>query len=127
MANKVYANGREVACKAAEGKSTAAFPDVCFLPPDKTPGTPLGVPTPLPNTAYASDTTDGSKNTKISGKEMMLKDESFLKKRTGNEAAKPTQKKSLVTSTEEGQAYFNSWSMDVKSEGENVVRHLDLT
>lgn len=127
MANQVYANGREVACKAADGKSTAAFPDVCFLPPDKTPATPLGVPTPLPNTAFASDTAEGSKNVRISGKEVMLRDKSYLKKSTGNEASKPTQKKGLVTSTEDGKAYFNSWSMDVKFEGENVVRHLDLT
>lgn len=127
MANQVYANGREVACKAADGKSTSAFPDVCFLPPDKTPATPLGIPTPLPNTAFASDTTEGSKNIKISGKEVMLKQQSYFKKSTGNEASKATQKKGFLTSTEEGRAYFNSWSMDVKFEGENVVRHLDLT
>jgi hypothetical protein len=127
MANQVYANGRELACKAADGKTVSAFPDVCFMPPDKTPATPLGVPTPLPNTAFASDTTDGTKNIKITGKEIMLKDASCFKKSTGNEASKPTQKKGLVTSTEEGKAYFNSWSMDVKFEAANVVRHMDLT
>ena len=126
MANKVYANGREIACKAADGKSTSACPDVCFLPPDKTPATPLGIPTPLPNTAFASDTTDGSKNVKISDKEIVLKPESYFKKSTGNEASKATQKKGFVTSTEEGQAHFNSCSMDVKFEGDNVARHLDL-
>ena len=26
-----------------------------------------------------------------------------------------------------GKVYFNAWSMDVKVEGENVVRHLDMT
>jgi hypothetical protein len=34
MANEVYANGREVACKAAAGKSICAFPDVCMTPPE---------------------------------------------------------------------------------------------
>jgi hypothetical protein len=33
MSNEVYANGREVSCKAAQGKSVCAFPDVCFTPP----------------------------------------------------------------------------------------------
>lgn len=37
------------------------------------------------------------------------------------------QKKGVVTSTNRGKVYFNAWSMDVKFEGENVVRHLDLT
>ena len=34
MSNQVYANGREVACKAAAGKSICAFPDVCMTPPE---------------------------------------------------------------------------------------------
>ena len=30
MADEVYANGRDVACKAGDGKSICAFPDVCL-------------------------------------------------------------------------------------------------
>ena len=30
-------------------------------------------------------------------------------------------------STTKGKAYFIAWSMDVKVESENVVRHLDMT
>lgn len=45
MANEVYANGRELSCKSASGKSIASFPDVCFTPP-QAPPTPLGVPVP---------------------------------------------------------------------------------
>ena len=66
MANNVFANGREISCKAASGKSIAAFPDVCFTPPDKVPPTPPGVPIPYPNTAFSSDTTKGSKKVKVS-------------------------------------------------------------
>ena len=44
MANKVFANGREMACQAAEGKTITAFPDVCLTPP----ATPIS----YPNTAY---------------------------------------------------------------------------
>jgi Toxin PAAR-like domain len=68
MANQVFADGREVACAAGAGKTICATPDVCFTPPEN-PATPPGVPVPYPNTAFASDTTDGSKSVKISGKE----------------------------------------------------------
>ncbi|MBV2091711.1 MAG: DUF4150 domain-containing protein, partial [Candidatus Thiodiazotropha sp. (ex Ctena orbiculata)] len=52
MANDVYANGRELSCKKADGKSICSFPDVCFTPP-QTPATPPGVPIPYPNTGMA--------------------------------------------------------------------------
>jgi hypothetical protein len=125
MGNDVFANGREVSCKAADGKAICAFPDVCFTPP-QTPATPPGVPIPYPNTGMASDTTDGSKSVKVSGKEVMLKNKSYFKKSMGDEAG-CAPKKGLITSTNRGKVYFNSWSMDVKFEGENVVRHLDMT
>lgn len=125
MGNDVFANGREVSCKAADGKSICAFPDVCMTPPEN-PATPPGVPIPYPNTGMASDMTSGSKNVKVSGKEVMLKNKSYFKKSTGDEAGCAA-KKGVVTSTNRGKVYFNSWSMDVKFEGENIVRHLDLT
>lgn len=125
MGNKVFANGREVACKAAAGKAICAFPDVCMTPPEN-PATPPGVPIPYPNTGSASDTSSGSKKVKISQKEVMLKNKSFFKKSMGDEAGSAA-KKGVVTSTNTGKVYFNAWSMDVKFEGENIVRHLDLT
>ena len=125
MANNVFANGREIACKAADGKSICAFPDVCFTPP-QTPATPPGVPIPYPNTVFAKDSAQGSKKVKISGKEVMLKNKSYFKTSTGNEAGSAP-KKGIMTSKIKGKAYFNAWSMDVKIEGQNVVRHLDLT
>lgn len=125
MANQIFANNMEVSCKAATGKSICAFPDVCFTPP-QTPATPPGIPIPYPNTGMASDTIDGSTSVKISSQEVMLKDKSCFKKSTGDEAG-CAQKKGVVTSKNTGKVYFNSWSMDVKIEGENVVRMLDLT
>lgn len=125
MANEVYANGMELACKAGPGKTICAFPDVCFTPPEN-PATPPGVPIPYPNTGFASDTTNGSKTVKISGKEVMLKNKSYFKKSTGDEAGCAA-KKGVITSTNTGKVYFVKWSMDVKFEGENVDRHLDLT
>ncbi|WP_133512393.1 PAAR-like domain-containing protein [Candidatus Thiosymbion oneisti] len=125
MANNVFANGREIACKAAEGKSVCAFPDVCMTPPE-TPATPAGMPVPYPNTGYAKDTTKGSKTVKISGKPVMLRDQSYFKTSTGNEAGSAA-KKGVVSGINRGKVYFVSWSMNVKIEGKNVVRHLDLT
>ena len=125
MANNVFANGREISCKAADGKSICAFPDVCFTPPEN-PATPPGIPIPYPNTGMAKDMTSGSKKVKISGKEVMLKNKSYFKKSIGNEAGSAA-KKGIVTSVNSGKVYFISWSMDVKFEGENVVRHLDMT
>src|SRR5262245_6159792 len=125
VANQVYANNMEVSCKAASGKSICAFPDVCFTPP-QTPATPPGVPIPYPNTGMASDCTDGSRSVKISGQEVMLKNKSYFKRSTGDEAG-AAPKKGVVTSKNMGKVYFKAWSMDVKVEGENVVRHLDIT
>lgn len=125
MSNQVFANNMEVSCKAAAGKSIAAFPDVCFTPP-QTPATPPGVPIPYPNTGVASDTTDGSSSVKISGQEVMLKNKSYFKKSSGDEAGSAP-KKGVMSSKITGKVYFAAWSMDVKVEGENVVRHMDLT
>lgn len=125
MGNDVFANGREVSCKAADGKSIAAFPDVCMTPPEN-PATPPGVPVPYPNTGMATDTTDGTTTVKISGKEAMLKNKSYFKQSTGDEAGCAA-KKGVITSVNRGKVYFTAWSMDVKFEGENVVRHLDMT
>lgn len=117
MANQVYANNMEISCKSADGKSVACFPDACFTPP--------WVPIPYPNIGMAKDTTNGSWTVKISGKEVMLKDKSYFKISTGDEAGNAP-KKGVVTSKIKGKVYFTVWSMDVKFEGGNVVRHFDL-
>jgi hypothetical protein len=125
MSNHVYANNEEVACKAGIGKSICAFPDVCMTPPEN-PATPPGVPVPYPNTGMDSDTTDGTRSVVVSGKEAMLKNKSYFKKSMGDEAGCAA-KKGVVTSVNRGKVYFIAWSMDVKFEGENVVRNLDMT
>ena len=125
MANNVFANGRELSCKSGAGKTIAEFPDVCFTPPEN-PATPPGVPLPYPNFGMSSDTTSGSKSVKISKKEVMIKNKSYFKKSTGDEAGCAA-KKGVISSKNKGKVYFTSWSPDVKIEGENAVRHLDVT
>ncbi|MBU6438586.1 MAG: DUF4150 domain-containing protein, partial [Betaproteobacteria bacterium] len=77
-------------------------------------------------TGLASDTSDGSSSVQISGQEVMLKDKSCFKKSMGDEAG-CAPKKGVVTSKNMGKVYFTAWSMNVKVEGENVVRMGDLT
>jgi len=74
----------------------------------------------------AKDASGGSKSVKITKKEVMLKNLSYFKKSIGDEAGCAA-KKGVVTSTNRGKVYFTSWSMDVKFEGQNVVRHMDTT
>ncbi len=124
MGCEVYANGMTIACKVADGKTIAAMPDVCLSPPTPPAGP---VPIPYPNTAMASDTTKGSKTVQIGGQEVMLKNKSTFKKSTGDEAATKSLGMGVVSHQIQGEVSFCAWSMDVKFEGENVPRHLDLT
>jgi hypothetical protein len=126
MPPDVFANTRAISCKKASGMSVSAMPDVCFTPPESVPPTPIGVPIPYPNTGMATDTTNGTRKVKIAGEEVGQKNKSYFKKSMGDEAG-CAQKKGIVTSTNTGKVYFTMWSMNVKVEGENVVRAMDLT
>jgi hypothetical protein len=125
VGSPVFANGMEISSKSMGGKSICEFPDVCFTPP-LTPATPPGVPIPYPNTGQAGDTSDGSTSVSIGSQEVMLKDRSAFKTSCGDEAGSAP-KKGIITSKIKGRVYFVAWSMDVKIEGENVVRNLDMT
>lgn len=127
MANEVFANGLEIACKHGDGKSIFEFPDVCMTPPTSAV-TPIGVPVPYPNTSFSKDTAGGSRTTKIDNQEIMLQHDSYYKTSTGDEAGCATPaKKGIVSGTIKGKTYFIAWSMDVLIEGKYVVRTGDLT
>lgn len=121
----VFANGLEISGKAVSAKTIAAFPDVCMTPPEN-PATPPGVPVPYPNFAMAGDTEKGTGKVKIKGKTVNLKNKSDMSKTSGDEAGCAA-KKGVVSSKNTGKSYFNSWSNNVKFEGEAVVRMSDLT
>ena len=99
------------------GGVTIAFPDVCKTP---TPGGP--VPIPYPNIAKSGDTDKGSKTVKCDGNPVCLKDSNF-KTSTGDE---PGTLKGIASSKTKGKAEFINFSFDVKIEGKNVARALDL-
>jgi hypothetical protein len=124
MGKNVFANGREVSCKKDDNKSIAAMADVCLSPPSPPAGP---VPVPYPNTAQASDTADGSKTVKIGGAEVGKKNTSNYKKSSGDEAATRSLGMGVVTHTIQGKMKHAAWSMDVKIEGANAIRHMDMT
>jgi hypothetical protein len=124
MGSNVFANGMEIASVASDGKSIAAMPDVCYTPP-QAPPTPTGVPIPYPNTGMASDLTGGSTSVMIGGKPVCLKDKSSFKKTSGDEAGSAPLK-GVVSMSNAGAVFFAAWSMNVKIEGENVVRNMDI-
>ncbi len=97
---------------------TVAFPDVCL-----TPG-PVGpIPIPYPNIAKSSDTAKGSKKVKCDGNPICLKDSNFMMS-TGDEAG--TAGNGVASGKIKGKAEFVNFSFDVKVEGKNVARALDL-
>jgi hypothetical protein len=124
VSKNVFANGMEVSAKNDDNKSIAAMPDTCLSPPSPPAGP---VPLPYPNTAMASDTSDGSKTVKIGGGEVGLKNVSNYKKSTGDEAATKTLGMGVVSHNIQGPMKHAAWSMDVKFEGKNAIRHMDLT
>lgn len=120
----VFANGLEISGKAVQAQTIAAFPDVCFTPP-QTPATPPGVPIPYPSFGMAADTEKGTATVKIKGKTVNIKNKSDEKRTSGTEAG-CAPKKGIITSKNTGKKYFHKWSNDVKFEGEPVIRFTDL-
>jgi hypothetical protein len=96
---------------------TTCFPDVC-----KTP-TPAGpVPIPYPNIAMSSDTSQGTSTVKCDGNPTCVKDSNFMIS-TGDE---PGSALGVVSNKVKGKAEFVNFSFDVKFEGKNVARAMDL-
>jgi hypothetical protein len=124
MGSTVYANSNSICCKDGDGKIIASFPDVCLSPPTPPAGP---IPIPYPVSSFSSDTENGSTTVKVAGQPIMLKDKSYFSKCTGDEAATKTLGMGVMSHNITGKVYFAAWSMDVKVEGLNVDRHLDLT
>ncbi len=100
------------------GGVTTAFPDVC-----KTPSPAGPVPIPYPNIAQSSDTDKGTKKVSVAGNPVCVKDSNF-KMSTGDEAGAAGG--GVASSKTKGKAEFVNFSFDVKFEGKNVARAMDL-
>jgi hypothetical protein len=97
------------------GVAVPVFPDVCKTP---TPGGPI--PIPYPSMAGASQVKSLSKD--ASGKVVLTKDGSYQTS-TGDEAGSAM---GVVSNKVKGKAEFVNYSFDVKVEGANVARSVDL-
>ena len=103
---------------ASSNGMTMAFPDVCKTP---SPGGPI--PIPYPNIAKSGDTASGSKKVKCDGQSICHKSSNF-RMSTGDEAGSAGG--GVVSNKIKGKAEFVNFSFDVKVEGKNVARALDL-
>jgi hypothetical protein len=103
---------------ADSGGVSPSFPDVCKTP---SPGGPI--PIPYPNIAKSGDTGKGTKKVKCDGKPVCVKDSNFSTS-TGDEAG--TAGGGVASNKTKGKAEFVNFSFDVKCEGKNVARALDL-
>jgi hypothetical protein len=125
MADEVYANGNEIAAKSGMNKVIAAFPDVCLSPPSPPAGP---IPVPYPNSSFSKDLQEGSQTVTLGGQPAALAQQSYYKTSPlGDEAATRSFGANVVTHQITGKTYFQAWSFDVKIEGKNVCRHLDIT
>ncbi len=114
----VYANGRAIIHKGDGHRQISGTPDVC-----KTPSPAGPVPIPYPNLASDSDLAKGSKSVKIEGNPAALRS-SHLKTSTGDEPG--TAGGGLISSKTRGKVTWTSSSPDVRIEGKNSVRFLDI-
>ncbi len=117
MPATVVVNMRTVVHASSNGICTG-FPDVC-----KTPAPPAPpIPIPYPNIAMSSDTASGSTSVKCDGNPVMLQNSNFQMS-TGDEAGSIG---GVVSSKIKGKAEFQMYSFDVKFDGKNVPRLLDI-
>ncbi|MCA9654385.1 MAG: DUF4150 domain-containing protein [Myxococcales bacterium] len=117
MGVTVGVNMMSVVHKGSSG-TTIAFPDVCKTP---SPGGPI--PIPYPNVAQSSDSAKTAKKVKADGNPVCVKDSNFSTS-TGDEAG--TAGGGVASSKTKGKAEFVNFSFDVKVEGKNVPRAMDL-
>lgn len=117
MSATVGVNNLTVIHKSSNG-TTIAFPDVCLTPAP--PASP--VPVPYPNIAQSADTAKGSVKVKVQGNPVCLKDSNFSRS-SGDEAGT---NKGVASGRNMGKAEFINYSFDVKIEGKNVPRAMDL-
>jgi uncharacterized protein DUF4150 len=116
MAATMTVNVMTVVHKSSNGVGLA-FPDVC-----KTP-TPAGpIPIPYPNVAMSSNTADGTSSVKVDGNPIMIKSSNYSLS-SGDE---PGSAMGVMSSKIKGKAHPKMYSSDVKAEGANVFRLLDI-
>jgi Domain of unknown function (DUF4150) len=118
MGATVTINSPNTAVHANSAGQSPVFPDVCKTPAP--PGPPI--PIPYPNLARSSDAADLSSTVQIDGQKIMLKSSTFSTS-TGDEAGSLG---GVVSNCTRGKAQFIMYSFDIKAEGQNIPRNMDM-
>ncbi len=118
MGTPVDANGRSVLHKGHGMTHASAVPDVCKTP---SPGGP--VPLPYPNMAMDSNLTDGADSVKIEGNPV-ANVKAKIATSTGDE---PGSVGGIMSNVIKGTCTWKMGSLNVKAEGQSVVRFADAT
>jgi hypothetical protein len=118
MGSTVTANTPNTVVHKSSGGQSPIFPDVC-----KTPAPPAPpVPIPYPNVAMSSTASQTATSVKADGQPIMLKSSVFSTS-TGDE---PGSIGGIVSNVVKGKAQFILYSFDIKAEGKNVPRNMDM-
>lgn len=124
MSKNVFANSREVSASKDDNQVIAAMPDICLSPPSPPAGP---IPIPYPVFSKSADTDDGARSVKIGGDQVGIKSDSNYKQCNGDEAATDSLGQNVGSHVITGKTLAQAWSFDVKFEGKNALRFLDLT
>jgi len=116
--HNVFTNNRSNIHKGSGDKAMASAPDVC-----KTHVGNAVVPIPYPNISQSSTLKKGSKSVKINGQPAALKGSTF-ESSSGDQAGSVG---GIISGTTGNKTEFISSSFDAKIEGQNAVRHADMT
>jgi hypothetical protein len=116
MPATVSVNMMSVVHKSSVGIANA-FPDVC-----KTPAAPSPIPIPYPNVAMSSNAGETASKVKADGNPIMHKSSTYSMS-TGDEAGSLM---GVMSNKIKGTANPTMFSFDVKVEGKNVFRQLDI-
>lgn len=118
MGSTVTVNSPFTVVHAGSDGQSPVFPDVCKTPVPPAPPVPI----PYPNLAKSSDAADTSTTVEANGKKIMLKSSTYSSS-TGDEAGSIG---GVVSNCTKGKAQFIAYSFDVKAEGQNVPRNMDM-
>jgi hypothetical protein len=124
MSKNVFANGREISCVKDNTHALGAMPDVCLSPPSPPAGP---VPIPYPNFAKAKDTASGSRSVNVGGDQVGMERKSNFSQCKGDEAATRSFGMNVVDHCLQSKTIAQAYSFDVKVEGKNASRLLDVT
>jgi len=113
----ISVNGMSLAHKGSNGIATAMIPDICKTP---SPGGPI--PIPYPNIAMSSDLASGTTTVKGDGQMIAIKGSEYSMS-TGDE---PGTIGGVKSSTFKKEARWILSSFDVKMEGKNACRLMDM-